>query len=445
MSKFNSKKRPGRLSHCAVPPLILLLAIIVGGCQSERPQAMANSTGTIQSDPVQAVREPVHFKEIKSGENYSTIFASLPLTVRHQLIEQFSQQIPTRKLRTGTKYAIVPTESTHPDSVIFQSNAREYLVCLSDPDGYKLIDRILPQRSRPLFYQGEIGSSLWLGMSTENISPDLIMRFTDIFQWDIDFLVDTRQGDQFALMAERIEICDINGCWKSAGFGSIIGASYTQVDSVHWACRFSPDSLHTGYYTRTGEPLAKAFLKSPLNYRRISSTFSRGRMHPILKIIRPHNGVDFAAARGTPVVASGDGTIVAMKYQKRGMGRYIKIRHTNNRYQTIYGHLSRYAKGLETGMRVIQNQVIGYVGSTGMSSGNHLHYTFLIDGIAVDPMSIPNPGLPPLAGVTLARFRQQVQECESLWKRLLQETPPDTNSTINQLTKNSIALQEKME
>jgi murein DD-endopeptidase MepM/ murein hydrolase activator NlpD len=249
-------------------------------------------------------------------------------------------------------------------------------------------------------------------MAEAGVPPALIMEFTDIFQWDVDFLVDCRRGDRFDLLVARNYILGNDGKWRPGGYAPIQRASYVAEDTLLRAYRYAGNRI--GYFSADGTPFAKAFLRSPLNYRRISSYFSRGRRHPILKIVRPHNGVDFAAAYGTPVVAAGDGVVRELGYERRGMGRFVRIRHTNRRFETLYGHLSRYARGLKVGKRVRQGEVIAYVGSTGLSTGPHLHYTFKIDGRAVDPLRIPNPGLPPLDGEELVGFRREAQRLDSL-------------------------------
>ena len=267
---------------------------------------------------------------------------------------------------------------------------------------------------------GEITSSLYSGMSKANIPPSLIMQFTQIFQWDIDFLLDTRVGDKFNVLYEEYYH---NG--EKIKSGNIISATYISGNYQNTAYLFKNAKGFKKYYDKNGKSFQKAFLKSPLNYTRISSKFGM-RFHPIRKKRFFHNGVDFAAPKGTPVECSADGTVIyrawkgphSTKKHKHGYGNTVMVRHANG-YKTLYGHLSAYAKGLRVGQKIKQHTIIGYVGSTGLSTGNHLHYTIYHHGKAIDPLKLKNVAGPSLKKSRMKEFRQFVNYVDNLEKQEL--------------------------
>jgi murein DD-endopeptidase MepM/ murein hydrolase activator NlpD len=255
---------------------------------------------------------------------------------------------------------------------------------------------------------GRVETSLYQALVDQKLPPKLIMQFSDIFQWDIDFFIDPRTGDSCKLV---YEIFTHKG--EILEYGNILAASYMGKRYNRTAYYFENGDNVFGYFDRDGSSFQKAFLKSPLNYSYISSYFSYARYHPILKIVCPHNGVDYAAPYGTPVVASADGTVI-FKGWNNGYGNCIKIRHKNGRYVTLYGHLSNYARGINVGTKVKQKQLIGYVGSTGYSTGPHLHYTIYDNGRAIDPLKLENVAGPPVPEHLIDEFRQVVFEMDNL-------------------------------
>jgi len=215
-------------------------------------------------------------------------------------------------------------------------------------------------------------------------SPELTMRFADIFAWQIDFLTEPRPGDTFKFIWEKSYK---EG--KEFSDGRILVAQYLGEEGSHTAILFEDPEGHKDYYTVKGESLRKEFLRSPLNYRRISSHFSYRRFHPILKYYRPHFGIDYAAPFGTPVVSIGDGVVTYVGW-KGDYGRFVKIRHRNGYYST-YGHFSRYGRGIGRGENVEQGQVVGYVGGTGLATGPHLDFRVIRNGKFVNFLKIQIP------------------------------------------------------
>ena len=214
---------------------------------------------------------------------------------------------------------------------------------------------------------GTITSNLFDDAVRAGCPPQLVVKFADLFAWDVDFFTSVRENDEFKLLFEEIIR---NG--KTVKYGKILAAEFINQGKKHRAFSFGNGEESTGYYDDRGQTVAREFLKTPLRYSRISSGFTKRRYHPILRIYRPHLGVDYAAPAGTPVEATANGKIIFMGW-KGGYGKCVKIRH-NHTYTSFYGHLSRFGKGLKQGKQVRQGQVIGYVGSTGLSTGPHLDY-----------------------------------------------------------------------
>lgn len=247
----------------------------------------------------------------------------------------------------------------------------------------------IPYEKRPVLASGTIKSSLYEDGIQAGLEPDVIMDMADIFAWEIDFASDVREGDSFNILYEANYL---DG--RFVRNGKIKASRFVNDGKTYTAIYFKDRYGHADYYDIDGRSLRRQFLKSPLNYRRISSYYSKGRFHPILKFYRPHHGVDYTARAGTPVVSAGDGRVEFIG-RKGEYGNLIVIRH-NGVYSTAYGHLSRFKKGLRKGKAVKQGEVIGYVGSTGLTTGPHLHYEFRVRGRPINPLAIK---LPPSAPV----------------------------------------------
>jgi murein DD-endopeptidase MepM/ murein hydrolase activator NlpD len=234
---------------------------------------------------------------------------------------------------------------------------------------------------------GIIETSLYNAIKDAGGSPLLVNELADVYAWEIDFF-GLQKGDAFKVIYEKYMV---NG--EDAGIGKIKAACFRHMDKQHYAILFDQGDGDE-YFDLEGKSLRKTFLKAPLHYSRISSRFSYSRLHPILRIRRPHTGVDYAAPSGTPVVSVGDGTVIYAHY-KGGGGNTVKIRHNSN-YVTGYMHLSRYGKGIRKGVKVKQGQVIGYVGKTGLATGPHLDFRFWKNGKPVDPLKIDPPSANPI-------------------------------------------------
>jgi murein DD-endopeptidase MepM/ murein hydrolase activator NlpD len=267
----------------------------------------------------------------------------------------------------------------------------------------------------PALGRGTIKDSLYQSALDEDIDFELAMALADIFAWDIDFFVDLRPEDHYAFLYEQ----RFRG-GKLIGNGRIRAAHFYNNGTQHRAYYFQVPGKTADYYDEKGNSLRKQFLKSPLRYSRISSGFSKRRLHPILKIYRPHPGIDYAAPTGTPVVAVGDGRVISRRW-KNGYGRFIAIRH-NSRYITTYGHLSRYVSKVKKGASVKQGQVIGYVGASGLATGPHLDFRMKKDGRFVNPLRLRFPAARPVASENLAAFQQRVALFEDKFDQPLART-----------------------
>ena len=235
-------------------------------------------------------------------------------------------------------------------------------------------------------------------------APDQVVhQLVDILGWDIDFARDLRKGDTFSLLYEELHI---DGRPVRAGDVLALEFRSQRAGETIRAFRYTDSDGDTDYFTPDGRSLRREFMRNPLRFTRISSRFSKSRLHPVLRIRRPHRGVDYAAPRGTPIRATGSGR-VSFAGRKGGYGKTILIAH-GNAHTTLYAHLSRYAKGVRRGTRVRQGQVIGYVGSTGVSTGPHLHYEFRVNGVHRDPLTVKLPRAAPLDARELANFRRAI-------------------------------------
>ncbi len=252
--------------------------------------------------------------------------------------------------------------------------------------------------TRTAHASGIIDSSLFLAAQEAGISQNLIMELAGIFGWDIDFVLDIRKGDHFTVVYEELFR---NG--EKIKDGNILTAEFVNQGKTYQAVRYTnPENNRAEYFTPDGKSMRKAFLRSPVNFTRISSGFTTRRYHPILHKFRSHKGTDYAAKRGTPILASGDGKVI-FKGRKGGYGRAIIVQH-GTKYSTLYGHLNGYKRGLRVGSKVKQGQTIGFLGSSGLASGPHLHYEFRVNGVHRNPLTVKLPIAKPVPKRYLADF-----------------------------------------
>jgi murein DD-endopeptidase MepM/ murein hydrolase activator NlpD len=277
---------------------------------------------------------------------------------------------------------------------------------------------------------GTIKDSLFLAGKNSGLSDNMIMQLISLYGWDIDFALEVRKGDQFhVIYEERYK----DG--EKVQDGPILAAEFINREKSFTSVRYTHVDGHSDYYAENGNSMRKAFIRTPVEFARISSRFSLGRKHPILNKIRAHKGVDYAASRGTPIKAAGEG-VVKLAGRKGGYGKTIIIQH-GGQYTTLYGHLSRYARGIKRSKHVRQGQIIGYVGSTGLATGPHLHYEFRVNGVHRNPLTVKLPKAVRIPDILMDEFKTQTEP-------LLAQLNGITNNAIvaNQVPA-SIALNEK--
>jgi murein DD-endopeptidase MepM/ murein hydrolase activator NlpD len=299
-----------------------------------------------------------------------------------------------RKLKPGDQFEITHDEG---DLVSMYSNLSltSALKIERAESGFKaeIVDRPIEKRKRLAY--GTIQSSLFESAADAGLSDRVIMNIAGIFAWDVDFVLDIRSGDNYYVQYEEI--------WQDGEYvtdGEIVAAEFNNNGRTHQAIRFIDDEGRSDYYTPDGHSVRKAFLRAPVDFTRISSNFNPRRRHPILNTIRAHRGVDYAAPRGTPIKAAGDGKVI-FRGVKGGYGNTIILQHGGN-ITTLYAHMSRFA-GVRIGSRVRQGQTIGYVGSTGLATANHLHYEYRLNGVHRNPRTVELPQADPID----QRYRRQ--------------------------------------
>jgi murein DD-endopeptidase MepM/ murein hydrolase activator NlpD len=324
----------------------------------------------------------------------------VPTHLIYRLTSVLSEVFNLKKSLPQDSYRLVAT----PDSILFfeYQKRMEEKYQVKRKNG-KLEVSVVPIELNRIVksMEGEIENSLWESMIKKCQNPELILKLTEVFEWDIDFLTEPQKGDSFRLIFE-----EYHKDGEFVKYGDILAAEYNPASGgAHLAVSYQDPAGHKDFYDFSGKSLKKAFLKSPLNYRRISSGFSYSRLHPIFKVYRPHLGVDYAAPTGTPVVASGDGVIKYAGWNK-GLGKVVEIRHANG-FVTSYGHLSNIAKGIRTGVRVNQKDLIGYVGSTGYATGPHLDYRVKANGRYVNPLKMIVPPSKPVDKEFLVDFERK--------------------------------------
>ncbi len=289
--------------------------------------------------------------------------------------------------------------------VVYQQGPVDVVEAWRDGDAWTAARREVPVERRVVPVAGTLTGSLFESLEALGERAQLVLDFAEIFAWDFDFASDSQPGDRFRMLVEKVFSGD-----QFVKYGRILVAEYESEGTVHTGIYFQ-DREGGGYFTPAGESLRRAFLKSPLEFTRISSGYSRGRRHPILGGVRPHLAIDYAAPQGTPIWAVADGTVEFAGWHG-GNGYTVTLRHRAN-FKTMYNHLSRFARGIRPGAPVTQRQVIGYVGSTGLSTGPHLDYRILKDGRFVNPLKqtfLPGKPIPASARAVFLEARDALLE-----------------------------------
>lgn len=373
---------------------ILLSAVVTPDISTPEIEAVSDQKKNI------SLKQISH--RIEKGENLSIIFDKMSLSAKdlykithaNDLGKQFAH------LKTGKTLVAKTDNDGQLIELHYPKNPIDTLIAKRQDDQF-LVELISKEvENRLANAHATIHSSLFIDGKEAGLNDNLIMQLANIFAWDIDFALNLREGDQFTVVYEKhlVDGQEVDG-------GEIVSAEFVNQGHSYTAVRFVEADGSTGYYTPEGKSLRKAFIRTPVAFARISSRFNLRRKHPVLNRIRAHKGVDYAARTGTPVKTTGNGRIV-FRGRKGGYGRTIIVKH-GQKYTTLYAHLSRFKKGLKTGSRVKQGQVIGYVGKSGLVTGPHLHYEFRINGKHSNPLTVKLPNSKPIDKSLLAEFKSQ--------------------------------------
>jgi murein DD-endopeptidase MepM/ murein hydrolase activator NlpD len=348
--------------------------------------------------------------QVRSGQNLSDILVSkgISMTKIDEISKKSILTFDVRKMKINNPYYFFMNkkDASIPEFFIYEINPVDYVV-YQLKDSLRIYKEKKPIETLTKSASGVITSSLWNALEAQALDYNLALSLSEIYAWSIDFY-GLQKGDKFRVVYEENFVYG-----KSIGIGRIFAAQFFHAKENFYAFRFTQNN-EDSYFDDKGQSLKKAFLKAPLKFNRISSSFSASRFHPVLKIYRPHFGVDYAAPTGTPVMSIGDGTVIAKAYQAAGGGNYLKIKH-NSVYTTSYMHLSGYASGIATGTHVRQGQVIGYVGATGLASGPHLDFRVFFNGTPMDPLKVKSePGLP----IDKKYIKNYTVHCDSMMTKL---------------------------
>lgn len=384
---------------------LMLLSLMVPptGCSSSDEQREAEAEKPIRlvyGIPADDYR--LEMGEVLSGQTVGGILGSYGVTARtiDRLDRAAKKEFPLRNIRPGRKYTLFLRADSlakeHLDYFVYERNISEYVVFGFVGDSITITKGEKPTTTRRSKQTATITSSLWGAIQEANLPYALAADLEDIYQWTVDFF-SIREGDSFTVIYDERFIDDT----ISVGIGRIWGAKFTHMGKDIYAIPYKQGEK-VQYWEADGASLRKRLLKAPLKFSRISSKFSYSRLHPVHKVRRPHTGVDYAAPSGTPVRAVADG-VVTFRGWGGGGGNTIKIKHPGN-LVTGYLHLSRFAKGIAVGKRVAQGDLIGYVGSTGTSTGPHLDYRIWKNGTPINPLTVPQEPTEPIAADHKERF-----------------------------------------
>jgi len=326
-----------------------------------------------------------HTVKVRSGDTLTGIFHKVGLSDQdiYKITRLGKDAKALTRIAPGQEFEITVSADKKLEKIVYTISKTRSLKIQNHKGKLTVMNESRDYETRVTYAKGVINSSLFETANDAGLSDNLTMDLAYIFGWDIDFALDIRQGDSFVVMYEELFL---DG--EKVEDGNILAAEFINQGKSFKALRYTDASGRSNYYSDDGRSMRKAFLRSPVDFSRISSRFGK-RHHPILKKRRVHKGVDYAASRGTPVKASGDGKII-WRGRKGGYGKTVIVQH-GSRYSTLYAHLNNYDRKARSGSRVKQGQVIGYVGSTGRATGPHLHYEFRVNGRHRNPLTIKLP------------------------------------------------------
>tara|TARA_B100001175_G_scaffold240530_1_gene206876 strand:+ start:17667 stop:18902 length:1236 start_codon:yes stop_codon:yes gene_type:complete len=394
------KKNPSKLvlSIFLISVVLILLVYVDWSLNKPVPVEEITISKSLNQTPP-ALKNKVSHK-VDKGESLSVIFEEnkVPLNTAYKIFNFDKDNILSSIRPDDVMEFNYIGESLYSIEII-KDDVNSILIDISEGISIKEIKK--QTQKIVSFKQGTIKNSFYIDALKVGIPDSIIMDFAYIFGWDIDFIFDVRQGDKFSVIYEADYI---EG--EKISTGDIIFAQFINNKQKYTVQRFYDDDQGKQYFNENGINVKKGFLRAPLDFTRISDHFNPNRKHPILHTIRAHKGTDYAAARGTPIQATGDGVVIFAGV-KNGCGNEILIRHANN-YQTRYCHMQKFYKGIKKGKKVIQGETIGYVGSTGLATGPHLHYEFMIGDKHTDPVKVKLPSANPVNRNQIEDFRSLV-------------------------------------
>ncbi|EAQ32357.1 MULTISPECIES: peptidoglycan DD-metalloendopeptidase family protein [Idiomarina] len=337
---------------------------------------------------------------VKSGDSLAKIFDTLGFSAQqlYRVTHSGSEAKKLRNMHPGDELRIATDSNDELVQLVHHISGLQTLIITRQNEDFVSEIETREVETRTEFAHAVIDSSFWSAAMNAGMTDNQIMSVANIFGWDIDFALDLRKGDEFSVLFER-EFVD----GEFVGYGKILAAEFVNQGEVFQAVLNAENGR---YYTPEGRAMRKTFLRSPVNFTYVSSNFNPRRLHPVTGRVRPHNGTDYVAAVGTPVMSAGDGRVIKASYNSLN-GNYVFIQH-GERYVTKYLHLSR--KHVKTGDRVSQGQIIGRVGSTGRVTGAHLHYEFLVNGVHRNPRTVELPKAKSLSESELPAFRAHAQQ-----------------------------------
>jgi len=394
-----------------------------GGPSRAATAALLTATDATALEPaaptpaVPPERHQVSSIQVKPGDNLSVIFKRQGLPARdiHDLVTSEPLGKRLKSIFPGHTLTFTRAENGTLVKLAYTPGPLETLEFERVGDGF--VGRELrqePSRSKA-YKHGVIDHSLFIASQRAGLADNVTMRLAQIFQWDVDFVLDIRSGDEFHVVYEELYVGD-----EFIGYGNIVAAEFVNRGESFRAIRYTDSAGRSDYYDPQGDSMRKAFLRAPVEFSRISSNFNLRRIHPLFKRNIPHRGIDYAAPTGTPILAAGDGRVVTASRTKPN-GNYAVIQH-GEQFTTKYLHMSKFGRGIKSGVRVKQGQIIGYVGATGWATGPHLHYEFLVNGVHQNPRTVELPDAEPIAAPELARFTENAQPLLSLLDDFKQQT-----------------------
>lgn len=389
----------------------IALAITFFSCEQSGNKSRKNSTKVIEEPSIYfgIVDSGYTIKSgvVAAGENITQLLQNQGLNpvAIDEIISKAKDVFDLTMIHQGQNYHSFFSKKDSLCYFVYEINKIDYLrVRMSDRVTEKLMHKVIVDT---VLVEGTITSSLWKNMNEKGFDVNLALKMSDIFAWTIDFY-GIEAGDSYSIYYERKRIDT-----TYIGFGEIIALRFTHAGKAYRGFQCESEGK-LDYFDEMGKSLKRAFLKAPLQFSRISSKFSNSRMHPVLKIRRPHHGVDYAASSGTPVMSIGNGTVIFAAY-KGGYGKRVEIKHSNN-YSSGYAHLSRIAPEAKRGASIRQGQIIGYVGSTGLSSGPHLDFRVYQGKTAIDPLKLISPPANPVEASKLSDFMERVSILQGVIK-----------------------------